>query len=290
MGGAPPLKTWLLLAAILSAVALGWVAYRNLRAARAGAREAPGGPERQRGRDGRGRDGRRARALVSRRPVLDAEFSSETFVPPEVADLGPEPGPTEGGPAHPEGGPGWPRETGAPRPAWGRVAVPGWEFPLPWSYGETRLVLMTRDPYWLFAYWELTAEAHRAAAASVGPEAWFAARPVLRVYDVTSGAHYDVDVDEDARNFYLNVGRPDRSWYVEIGRLTPDGRFVMLARSNTVHTPRDGPSGVVDSRWPPLGQEPFWPQGLPGSPGMPGSAGMAGPVEATGSPGRRRTL
>lgn len=273
------MRAWFLLAAILSVVALGLLAYRNLRAARAGARKVPGGPERERGRDGR----RRARVLVSRRPVLDAEFSSETFVPPEVADLGTEPGPTEGGP-------GWPREAGVPRPAWGRVAVPGWEFPLPWSYGETRLVLMTRDPYWLFAYWELTAEAHRAAAASVGPEAWFATRPVLRVYDVTGGGHYDVGVDEAARNFYLNVGQPDRSWYVEIGRLTPDGRFVMLARSNTVHTPRDGPSEVVDPRWPPLGQEPFWPEGMPGSPGMPGSAGAAGSTEAAGSPGRRHGL
>ncbi len=238
---------WLLLAAILAVAVIGWLVYSTWRTR--SVRPAPR-PEDRPDRPVRG-------------VVADVEFSSETFVPPEVDSLGTEPDrPTEPVP---------PR-----RPP---LAVPGWEHPLPWSYGETRLVALVRDPYWLFAYWEITGDVHRAAEERVGREAWFHARPVLRVHDVTGGTHYDVGVDEEARNWYLNVGQPDRTWYLELGRLTEAGEFVMLARSNRVHTPRDMPSDVVDPRWPPLQRtDGFWPEGMPGSPapGLPGSPGAPG--------------
>lgn len=250
---------WLLLAAILVAAALGWLIYLDWRAARlrrAGPTPAQNGSRPQ-----------VTRRLARREIITDTEFSSETFLPPE------ERGRTGGGPE-----PGTGRPTPSPASPWGKVAVPAWEHPLPWSYGETRLTLMVRDPYWLFTYWEITDEAHRAAEEMVGREAWFTARPVLRVHDVTTGSTYDVAVAEEARNWYLNVGQPDRTWYVEIGRLTDTGRFVMLARSNTVHTPRDGPSRVIDPRWPPLGYHGFWPEGMPASPGMalPANPGVPG--------------
>jgi len=258
----------ILLAAILAAGAVGWLVYRGWREARARRQAAEGGgrpgePRRRAGRGllawGRGDRPGRGPAAPSHRPVVDTEFSSETFVPPEAA-----------------------------RPPLRRIAVPGWEHPVPWSYGETRLVALTRDPYWIFAYWELTDEVHRAAEERVGREAWFHARPVIRVYDVTGGGRYDVAVDEGARNWYLNVGQPDRTWYLELGRITEAGEFVMLARSNTVHTPRDAPSGVIDWRWPPFYQlygESFWPEGMPGSPGgLPASPGMPSAPGAPGSP------
>lgn len=191
----------------------------------------------------RRRAGREVRG--GRRLVTDTEFSSEFFIPPEVR---------------------------------GGEAVPAREHPLPWSYSQTRLVLLVRDPYWLFAYWEVTGEVLALAEDTVGRQAWLEARPVLRVYDATSGSHYDLAVDEGARNWHLNVGQPDRTWYAELGRITATGRFVMLARSNTVHTPRDGPSDVVDRRWPPLGRAATRPKG------MPASTGVAGPA-SPGTPG-----
>ncbi len=235
---------WLLLAALLIAAVVGWLIYLDRRAARL-RRAAPNTPARA-----------RVTRLQTPRDVTDTEFSSEVFLPPEMSAQAAE---------------------GQPRAPWGKVAVPAWEHPLPWSYGETRLTLLVRDPYWLFAYWELTDEGRSAAEGLVGREAWAGARPVLRVHDTSTGTAYDVAVNEEARNWYLNVGQPDRTWYAEIGRLTEGGRFVMMARSNTVHTPRDGPSDVIDPRWPPLGRG-AWPGGLPASPGMaaPASPGMPG--------------
>lgn len=240
-------------------------------------------------------EARGRRSMATGRAITDTEFSAESYIPPEALGGGEAPGELDtraevaereegdltrlaGKPAEQLGGP-------VPGPGpWGKVAVPDWEYPLPWSYGQTRLVLLVRDPYWLYSYWEVTGEAQALAEDAVGREAWREARPVLRVYDATAGSHYDVGVDEMARNWHLNVGQPDRTWYAELGRITATGRFVMLARSNTVHTPRDGQSDVIDWRWPPLGLQgragmgvaeamPSSPGvGLPSSPGAPGSA------------------
>ena len=52
-----------------------------------------------------------------------------------------------------------------------------------------------------------------------------------------------------ATNWYLHVNAPDRSFVVDIGLLTRQGRFLLLARSNRVTTPRFGPSDVIDEEW-----------------------------------------
>src|SRR3990172_1657539 len=56
---------------------------------------------------------------------------------------------------------------------------------MPGGYGKDRIVVMVRDPYWLHAYWELTRTAIQRAEAALGQE-WHAAKPILRVLDVSS--------------------------------------------------------------------------------------------------------
>jgi hypothetical protein len=83
------------------------------------------------------------------------------------------------------------------------------------------------------------------------------AKIVLRVYDVTdvifdgSNAHkyYDIEVAGGARNWYIHVGEPNRSFCVDIGFLTSRGGFRAIVRSNTVRTPRAGVSEVIDEEW-----------------------------------------
>lgn len=277
---------WLLMVGLLAVAAAVWFILSGRRGVQTRRLQTRGGrPRRRAASRPPDPDRMTARRFVSGRPAADTEFASETLPLPsgsregDLADAGDETGGVQ---------------TRARSP-WGSVAVPTWEHPIPWSYGETRLTALVRDPYWIFAYWEIAGETHRLAQKAVGPEAWSAAGPILRVHDASGRAHYDVAIDEEVRNWYLNVGQPDRAWYLEIGRLTKSGRFVMLARSNTVHTPRDGPSQVIDPRWPPLGRlahrEGALPASpgfeLPSSPGAPGSSWSASRPSETGSGGRR---
>jgi hypothetical protein len=116
--------------------------------------------------------------------------------------------------------------------------------PLPDGYNESRIVLMPRDPQWAYTYWD-TPNGHKAELRSQGGE-WLA----LRLYDVTDidlgqqAAHsiQQFDCDELARHWYLPIPISDRDYQVEIGYLTGDGRWLLLARSNTVRIPPVYPS------------------------------------------------
>lgn len=131
------------------------------------------------------------------------------------------------------------------------------EYELPQGYGATRVVLMVRDPFWLHAYWEIAQDVSETVTAALGPDGWRLGRKTLRVHDVTdvdfNGTNalrtFDIDISNGANNWYINVERPNRSYCAELGLVGPDGRFVLLSRSNVVRTPRAGPSEVIDEEW-----------------------------------------
>lgn len=127
---------------------------------------------------------------------------------------------------------------------------------LPQSYGRNRIVLLARDPEWIFTYWEVTPDRLAEAERFFGPE-WGRTKTVLRVYDVTgidfNGAnahtHFDIEVTNNARSWYIHANKPDTSFIVDIARVSPSGKFFTLARSNAVRTPRSRMSDVVDEEW-----------------------------------------
>ncbi len=127
--------------------------------------------------------------------------------------------------------------------------------PIPWSYGECKIAVLVRDPYWLFAYWEISEAKLEEVTQRYGPQAWGESWPVLRVYDATNlyffdGRHYaEIAVNDYANNWYICTGQPNRTFCIELGRVRPDGSYIFLARSNFVSTPRDQLSEVIDEEW-----------------------------------------
>ncbi|MBL8799629.1 MAG: DUF4912 domain-containing protein [Planctomycetia bacterium] len=127
---------------------------------------------------------------------------------------------------------------------------------LPHGYGKDRIVVLVRDPYWLHAYWELTRNSIQRAEAALGQE-WHGAKPILRLLDVSShdttstseSTIRDIEIHGGCNNWYLEVGSPPKSFRVDIGYLSPNGRFYVIARSNVVHTPRANVSDVIDENW-----------------------------------------
>ena len=122
--------------------------------------------------------------------------------------------------------------------------------------GVDRAVLVACDAHWLHARWQLTRASVKRAQASLGP-AWHEAVPVLRVFDVTSKdttatteTHVnDIGIDGGISNWYVNVGRPDRSYRVDIGYLPRSRRFYSVAKSNVAHTPCAHVSDAIDENW-----------------------------------------
>ena len=155
---------------------------------------------------------------------------------------------------------------------------------LPENYGQDTLVLMARDPWWLFTYWEVTNRRKDAVTDRVkqaGHQDW---KTVLRVYDVTGNDappadyFFDIELNFFADNWYIDVGKPDREWMAELGFRTLSGEFFMLVTSNRIRTPAFGISEVVDEEW--MMPENLYYQLI----------GLAGPGQQSGSIEVRRML
>lgn len=123
---------------------------------------------------------------------------------------------------------------------------------LPKVYGETKIMFLPRDPFWAFAYWEISEKTKKEYE-----EKLKVANLNLRVYDVTgvdfdgtnANSYFDIQINELADNWYINLPQMNRSWCVDLGLKYPDGSFEMLTRSNIIHAPRYGVSPITDEQW-----------------------------------------
>ena len=122
---------------------------------------------------------------------------------------------------------------------------------LPGGYGESRIMLLPRDPQWAYAYWDIPNE-HKQELRNQG-----GSRLALRFYDVT-----DIDINsqsphslqqyecgEVAREWYLPVPVSDRDYSIEVGYICDDGRWLVLSRSAPIRVPPVYPSDWVEDRF-----------------------------------------
>ena len=124
---------------------------------------------------------------------------------------------------------------------------------------------MVKDPWWLYAYWEILPSTERAARSRLEPQEISGLQSVLRVYDVTETNERppgeprwcDIALSGLATNWFIHTNAPNHSFVAEIGLLTNGGRFVCLARSNRVTAPRFGPSEIIDEFWA-SSDEAYW--------------------------------
>jgi hypothetical protein len=126
------------------------------------------------------------------------------------------------------------------------------ELPVPDAYGEDRVIALVRNPRSLYVYWEPAGFGDENLREMLGEEAWRRSRPVLRVYDLDSGA-YPGQVG--GRKLTVQVGEHDDHWFIQEGiqpgnryivayeRETADGDVYLLSHSHPVQMPQDGPAG-----------------------------------------------
>ena len=128
-------------------------------------------------------------------------------------------------------------------------------FVFPTHYGKDNIVLMVRDPYWVYTYWNLTEDTFNSLKSQYGTDMVNQGKLVLRVKDVTNthpdrpNEFYDIYPPYGANNWYINVKKSNASYCTEIGFLLPNNLYILIARSNVVHVPNFGPSDIVDEKW-----------------------------------------
>ncbi|MEG5037845.1 MULTISPECIES: DUF4912 domain-containing protein [unclassified Microcoleus] len=122
---------------------------------------------------------------------------------------------------------------------------------LPNGYGESRVVLMPRDPEWAYTYWDIPNDRKEELRRQGGQQL------ALRIYDVTDvnldnqSPHsiQEYPCDELAREWYVPIPVSDRDYAIDIGYRCADGRWLVLARSAQVRVPPVYPSDWIEDQF-----------------------------------------
>ncbi|MEG4225074.1 DUF4912 domain-containing protein [Microcoleus sp. N9_B2] len=122
---------------------------------------------------------------------------------------------------------------------------------LPNGYGESRVVLMPRDPEWAYTYWDIPNDRKQELRRQGGQQL------ALRIYDVTDvnleiqSPHsiQEYPCDELAREWYVPIPVSDRDYAIDIGYRCADGRWLVLARSAEVRVPPVYPSDWIEDQF-----------------------------------------
>lgn len=114
------------------------------------------------------------------------------------------------------------------------------EFPLPSSYSDTRIVLLLRDPLWVYVYWDI----NRTQLDALKEEPFFEGL-FLRVYEFSGDTpersniynFFDIPIEEADSSWYINLNRTGNDYFVDL-RCNVMHKERLMASSNSVHSPR----------------------------------------------------
>jgi hypothetical protein len=150
-----------------------------------------------------------------------------------------------------------PRHAGTPRsadPVAAGAGIPGGD--LPPAYGQSRVAVVARDPWSLFAHWEIPPVRRVEVLRGLGAEGE-QTQEILRLYEPATipPTFRDLTLLAGTGRAHIDVAHSGRTYRVDIGLRTASGRFVALAMSDLVSTPAAQPSDDSSARWVTLGPD-----------------------------------
>ena len=141
------------------------------------------------------------------------------------------------------GGPGHRYSLGPTSPAARAASV---EAVLPESYGTQELFLTARDPHWLYAAWDLSAEQLRNYnALSVDRHL------ILKIFkdSFSAEAFLQIHVHPESRNWFVPVTEAATKYLAELGYHSQDGKWVGITKSAATLTPPDSMAEDTSARF-----------------------------------------
>ena len=125
---------------------------------------------------------------------------------------------------------------------------------------KDRIVLIVRDAFWLHTYWEITKNSVARAKAALA-ENWLGAQPTLRLLKVSADKSTgpvedpvrDIPIHGGVKNWYIDLDGEPTTLKIQIGYKTADGKFYLMATSNTVSSPTS--DSEVDEHWTDIAED-----------------------------------
>jgi hypothetical protein len=123
---------------------------------------------------------------------------------------------------------------------------------LPESYGTQEIFLAARDPYWVFASWDLDEKQRR----RYNEKSTTGALTIrLRIGDENGPIHLEIHTQPNSKDWFIHAGRPETTFVAELGyHEKSSGTWQRISISKPVTTPVDrvAPTPVVERALAPL--------------------------------------
>jgi uncharacterized protein len=117
---------------------------------------------------------------------------------------------------------------------------------LPEAYGTQRLLIVARDPRWVYVHWDMTGDQLREHNQQSRD-----GHLVIRVFrDQPAGAPVvEQHVHPESRNWFIHVGRGGTKYFAQLGYYKTGGGWNAIATSSATFTPPDALSDDVSVRF-----------------------------------------
>ncbi len=110
--------------------------------------------------------------------------------------------------------------------------------------GGSHLVLLARDPDWLYAYWDISGadrNFHQLGALHGSPIVFLRMHALNANGSLAAHGSFDAMITPDAGNWLIQIPRIERDWLAEMGYIGRDGGFVSITSSNRLSSPYTEP-------------------------------------------------
>ena len=119
-------------------------------------------------------------------------------------------------------------------------------YDLPYRYNQTIIKVLAQNPNTLFVYWDISDVDIENFEKQYGNDFFTKTKPVLVVHNLTDNYTFEIDINDFANNWYINVNDTKCKYLVELGRRPIKNDFIdtpinylNIAFSNTIEIPND---------------------------------------------------
>lgn len=118
-------------------------------------------------------------------------------------------------------------------------------YDLPYRYNQTVVKVLAQTPNTLFVYWDISDDDKNKYIEEYGEYFFNNTKPVLIIHNLTMNYSFEIDINDFANSWYLNVSDSNCDYKIELGR-RPINKYVVInndylyiANSNNIDAPND---------------------------------------------------
>ena len=117
-------------------------------------------------------------------------------------------------------------------------------YDLPYRYNETIVKILYQTPTVLFVYWDISDSDKDKFVKEYGENFFYNTKPILKVFNVTKNYSFEVEINDFANSWYIQVNDANCDYKVELARKTfaqenHPSDYIYVSSSNQINFPND---------------------------------------------------